>query len=202
MRLRGAPESRGSRPNVCGIRLGRFGLSAFLIASATFILFGFAQNRTQAADASARFWLQPALPDPKPDFGLQDLDGERHEFRASAGRTVLVHFFATWCEPCREELTSLSRLMAEPRGKQLTVLAVNVAEVPARVRRFLDSAPVSFPVLLDTNRSVTKAWGVSALPTTFVLDRALAPRLFVEGDLDWTRADVVATLDQIGAESR
>src|SRR5262249_51243513 len=103
---------------------------------------------------------------------------------------------------CREELASLSRLIGQQRSKPFAAVAVNVAEVPARVRRFLDSTAVSFPVLLDTDRAVTKAWGVSALPTTFVLDRALAPRLFVEGDLDWTRADVVAALDQIGAEPR
>jgi hypothetical protein len=78
-------------------------------------------------------------------------------------------------------------------------LAVNVAEVPARVRRFLDAAPVRFPVLLDTDRAVTKAWGVGILPTTFVLDRALVPRLFVEGDVDWTRADILAALEQVGS---
>ena len=67
--------------------------------------------------------------------------------------------------------------------------------------RFLDATPVNFPVLLDADRAVTKAWSVTTLPTTFVLDRALAPRLFVEGDLDWTRTDIVAALDQVGTES-
>ena len=79
---------------------------------------------------------------------------------------------------------------------------MNVAEVPARVRRFLETAPVAFPVLLDADRAVTRAWGVSTLPTTFVLDRTLALRLFVEGDLDWTRADVLAALEQVGAADR
>ena len=81
-------------------------------------------------------------------------------------------------------------------------MAVNVAEVPARVRRFLETAPVRFPVLLDADRAVTKAWGVSILPTTFVLDRSLAARLFVEGDIDWTRADVQASLEQVGNVER
>jgi thiol-disulfide isomerase/thioredoxin len=115
---------------------------------------------------------------------------------------VLVHFFATWCEPCREELSSLSRLLERQGGERSSILAINVAEVPARVRRFLDAAPVNFPVLLDADRAVTRAWGVSTLPTTFVLDRALAARLFVEGDVDWTRADILAALEQIGAAGR
>ena len=118
-----------------------------------------------------------------------------------AGRVVLVHFFATWCEPCREELTSLNELVARRSGN-LSVLAVNVAEVPLRVRRFLATTPVTFPVLLDADRTVTKAWGVNVLPTTFILDRSLAPRLWVEGDLDWTRTDVLAALDEVSGVPR
>jgi peroxiredoxin len=114
-----------------------------------------------------------------------------HEQR---GRVVLVHFFATWCEPCREEMASLSRLVHGPHGKRIAVVAVSVAEVPVRVRRFLDTAPVSFPVVLDADRAVARAWGVDILPTTFVLDPALRPKLLVEGDLDWSRPDVLAVL--------
>jgi thiol-disulfide isomerase/thioredoxin len=110
---------------------------------------------------------------------------------------VLVHFFATWCEPCREELTSLSRLQQSAAPPALSVLAVNVAEVPLRVERFLQKTPVSFPVLLDADRAVTKAWGVSTLPTTFVLDAALEARLVVEGDIDWLHPSVADALAQI-----
>jgi hypothetical protein len=76
-----------------------------------------------------------------------------------------------------------------------------VAEGPTRVERFLETAPVNFPVLLDSDRTVSRAWDVSVLPTTFVLDRALAPRLWVEGDLDWSRPDVRAVLDRMTNES-
>jgi thiol-disulfide isomerase/thioredoxin len=154
---------------------------------------------TMGSAGAGQRWLQAAPNEAKPNFALSDMEGSPHELKQRAGRVVLVHFFATWCEPCREELSSLSRLLKRAGGEPPSVLAVDVAEVPARVRRFLETTPVNFPVLLDPDRAVTKAWGVSVLPTTFVLDRELALRLFVEGDLDWTRADVVAALDQIGA---
>jgi thiol-disulfide isomerase/thioredoxin len=112
---------------------------------------------------------------------------------------VLVHFFATWCEPCRDELASLSRLVQGPLGQRVAVLAVDVAEVPTRVRRFLEAAPVAFPVALDADRAVARAWGVGVLPTTFVLDPTLQPKLFVEGDLDWSRPDILSALDAIDA---
>jgi thiol-disulfide isomerase/thioredoxin len=142
--------------------------------------------------------LQSAANASAPALALTDLAGTRHELQQHVDRVVLVHFFATWCEPCREELSSLSRLLERPHGARLSVLAVNVAEVPVRVARFLAAEPVPFPVLLDADRSVTRAWSVSVLPTTFVLDRELKPRLFVEGDIDWQRPDVLAALDEIG----
>jgi thiol-disulfide isomerase/thioredoxin len=117
--------------------------------------------------------------------------------RQQGGRVVLVHFFATWCEPCRDELASLASLARMPGVQPPLILAINVAEVPARVRRFLEGTAIDFPVLLDSDRAVTKAWGVYALPTTFVLDRDLVPRLMVEGDLDWTNEDVVAALRRV-----
>jgi thiol-disulfide isomerase/thioredoxin len=144
--------------------------------------------------------LQIAALAGKPGFALPDLAGTLQDLPSHAGGVVLVHFFATWCEPCREELSSLSRLAQGPEGHLLSVVAVDVAEVPARVRHFIDATPVSFPILLDTDRSVTKAWDVTILPTTFVLDRGLV-RLFVEGDVDWSRPDILAELRRVAAEA-
>jgi thiol-disulfide isomerase/thioredoxin len=196
MRARCAPEDRGfscpwfARAGVCAL--------ALLILTPEWMLQSMARAEPPAAHATLR--RLAAIPsDAKPGFTLPDLAGSPLKLQEQGGRIVLVHFFATWCDPCREELLSLSRLVEGPLGERLVVVAVNVAEVPARVRRFLDSAPVSFPVVLDTDRAVTRAWGVSILPTTFVLDPTLRPRLFVEGDLDWSRPDILSTLEAVGA---
>jgi thiol-disulfide isomerase/thioredoxin len=149
------------------------------------------------SDKSTPRQLVAAASAATPAFELSDLSGSPLKLQDRAGRIVLVHFFATWCEPCRDELSSLSRLADGPLGKRVAVVGVNVVEVPARVRRFLDAAPVSFPVVLDADRAVTRAWSVGMLPTTFVLDRHLQARLFVEGDVDWSRPDIVAALEAL-----
>ena len=124
----------------------------------------------------------------QPTFTLPDSAGAEVALAAARGRIVLVHFFATWCEPCREELPALNRLTARGKGN-VTVLAISVAEVDLRVRRFLETMPLDFPVLLDRDRAVVKAWNVSTLPTTVVLDADLRPRFVVEADFAWDGVD-------------
>jgi thiol-disulfide isomerase/thioredoxin len=156
---------------------------------------------TSPPDSAAPRQLLSAAGRPTPGFVLPDLAGSPLRLQDRKGQVVLVHFFATWCEPCREELASLSRLVEGPLGERVAVLAINVAEVPMRVRRFLDTSPVSFPVVLDADRAVTRAWGISALPTTVVLDASLRARLLVEGDVDWSRPDIISVLGAVDAES-
>jgi len=133
----------------------------------------------------------------KPTWQLDKLHGGQLALQSLRGNVVLVHFFATWCEPCVREITSLQKLATATRGKPVAIVAVDVAEVALRVRAFFDKVPADFAVLLDRDRAVTKAWQVSALPTTFVLDAELAPRLFVEGDLDWSHAEILTTLESL-----
>jgi peroxiredoxin len=133
--------------------------------------------------------LTPVDEATRPEFSLRDLDGSAVSLRDFAGQTVFVHFFATWCEPCREELPALTRLRERSAG-HARVLAVSVAENGQRVGRFFQQTPVNFPVLLDLDRAVAKSWGITTLPSTYVLDAALRPRLAVEQDYPWDRVDV------------
>ena len=190
-----APEVRGPylQPNSA-----RQGLATrFVLALFVLLAIHAPSSASDAVTTPAR-GLELWSAGTKPDFVLTDLDGQKRGLPANAQGLVLVHFFATWCETCRDELASLTEFA---RNQDVSVLAVDVGEVPGRVRRFLDGTPLNFPVLLDSDRAVTKAWAVVALPTTFVLDRNLVPRLFVEGDLDWTSADVAAVLASVAPEA-
>jgi thiol-disulfide isomerase/thioredoxin len=124
----------------------------------------------------------------KPSFTLHDLNGSRVSLQDVVGRTVLVHFFATWCEPCRDELPALARLQQRTPGT--AVLAISVAENGLRVGRFFQHMPVGFPVLLDTDRAVARSWDITTLPTTYVLDARLLPQRIVEADYPWDDVDI------------
>lgn len=146
---------------------------------------------------SLRPWIEPSPEGPQRTFSLDDLRGTPRDLQAFKGNVVLLHFFATWCEPCVRELSSLQKLASIARDKPLKIVAIDVAEVDLRVRAFFEKWPVDFPVLLDRDRAVTKAWQVSALPSTVVLAPDLTPRLFIEGDLDWSRPDVLTTIETL-----
>ena len=104
------------------------------------------------------------------------------------GEAVLVNFWATWCEPCREEMPSLARLAVRWRAKGLVVRTVAVADSPAKVNDFLrDVLPEgqALPVLHDRGQDISRAWAVRMLPTTIVLDHGHRIVLRGQGAIDW-----------------
>jgi peroxiredoxin len=174
---RPAPEFRGAQFGpTAGSR--RFVLLAIALA---FLLWPLSAAR--AAE------LTPAGGPAKPGFSLQDLNGENVPLKAFKGRTVLVHFFATWCEPCREELPALNRFLKRS-ASNASVVAISVAEIDPRVKRFFEAMPVNFPVLLDRDRAIAKSWKISTLPTTYVLDANMKPMLVVEADFAWDMVEL------------
>ena len=140
--------------------------------------------------------LKPWFAETTPTLVLDRLDCAPIDLADLRGRPVIVHFFATWCAPCVEEMASLNALAAL-HPVRLAILAVGVGEVDARARTFFRERPVSFPVLLDRDRSTTKAWRIEGLPASFVFDRDLNPALKAEEPLDWTSPAVTRALTRL-----
>jgi thiol-disulfide isomerase/thioredoxin len=122
-----------------------------------------------------------------PPLALRDLEGRPHRLQDYRGKVVLVNFWATWCEPCREEMPSIQKLRASLAGRPFEVLAVNLAESEARIRRFMGHTPLPFPVLLDRDGSIAKAWRARVLPVSFVVGPDGAIRYRALGELDWNQ---------------
>jgi len=125
-----------------------------------------------------------------PALALVDLQGRQHRLEDYRGKVVLVNFWATWCEPCRDEMPSLVRLKAAFASRPFEVLAVNLAEPAARIRAFEERVPMAFPVLMDRDMAVSKAWGARILPATYILGPDGRIRYSFRGELDWSKESV------------
>jgi thiol-disulfide isomerase/thioredoxin len=134
--------------------------------------------------------LKPWPGGPTPALKLKDLDGREHALDAYRGKVVLVNFWATWCEPCKEEMPSIERLRRSLEGRPFAVLAVNLAEPDARVQAFLRQVPLGFPVLMDRDAAAAKAWKARMLPATFIVGADGRVRYSYIGELDWSREPV------------
>ena len=132
-----------------------------------------------------------------PALALRDMAGGTHDLAAYRGRVVLINFWATWCEPCRAEMPSMQRLRDKLAGKPFVVLAVNVDEPDASIRRFLEETRFDLPVLLDPNKTATRAWSVRVMPTSFLIGPDGRIRYRLQGDIDWSNEAVVATIAQL-----
>ena len=128
----------------------------------------------QVARADSTPQTMTAVPDKPaaPDFALKDADGRLHRLSESRGKVVMVNFWATWCPPCRREMPSMQRAWEKLQGGNFEMYAVNVGEDEDTIFGFTFSTGVelTFPILLDRDAHVIKAWPVVALPTSFVID--------------------------------
>ncbi|MEI7614791.1 MAG: TlpA disulfide reductase family protein, partial [Betaproteobacteria bacterium] len=110
---------------------------------------------------------QPASP-----FELSRLSGGTLAVPGGvAGKVVAIRFWADWCPYCRKEMTGLQPVYARLHERGLEILAVNVAQDVDTVRHFVDPLGIDYPVLLDTDGATARAYGVKALPITWLVDR-------------------------------
>ena len=84
----------------------------------------------------------------------------------------------------------MNRLRASLAGRPFTVLAVNLAEPQSRVRRFMETVPLDFPVLLDRDTAAAKAWRARLLPASFIIGADGRIRYSVLGAIDWNQERV------------
>jgi peroxiredoxin len=133
----------------------------------------------------------------KPLFCLDQLQGGQSQLGHYRNSIVLVHFFATWCASCHDEITSLQQLNGQLKDQSVSILAVDVADLDVRAKRYFKNNRVNFPILLDREREIAKAWGVYSLPVTFILDKSLTPKYWVENNLDWNRPEIIGFLQSM-----
>ena len=99
------------------------------------------------------------------------MGGPNLRLKEQRGRVVMVNFWATWCAPCRQEMPHLKRLYDKYRGAGFVLLGVNVDDDTGKAAEVAAKLGVTFPVLLDTEKSVSKLYDLSTMPSTVIIDR-------------------------------
>jgi thiol-disulfide isomerase/thioredoxin len=110
-------------------------------------------------------------PKPAPAFTVKDLDGRAISAASLRGKVVVVNFWATWCPPCRAEIPDLVALQ-EKYKDTLQIIGISEDEGGVDgVKRFAAEHKINYPIVMTTPEIETMFPGISALPTSFILDR-------------------------------
>ena len=118
---------------------------------------------------------------PAPDFALRSMHGPSMRLSEHLGEVVVINFWATWCGPCRQEMPLLDALYGKYKQAGLVLLSVNIDEQVEPAIEMAQTLKVSYPVLFDARKEVSRAFEVSAMPVTVLVDRAGVVRYVSEG---------------------
>ncbi|QKT03256.1 TlpA family protein disulfide reductase [Ectothiorhodospiraceae bacterium 2226] len=169
-------------------------MRAFLLA--VMVALAGAWHGAAAAEAA----LPPGVialeePRPAPSLRLSDMDGNDYDLQEARGRWAFVHFWASWCGPCRRELPALERMVAALEGEPLEIVMINTAEDDDTVWTFLGGvAPELLDTLMDYDGLVTEDWQPRGLPATYLVDPRGQVRYQVLGGREWDTAPYLAFL--------
>lgn len=132
-----------------------------------------------------------------------DLQGKMVDISADRGRVRVVDFWASWCDPCREEMLALDTLLKERGGQGLAVYGVSFDEGVEQVKEFLRKTPVSFPILWDKSGiQYTDRYRIERLPTTLLVDRKGLIRFVHQSYGRLTREEIRREVERLLAEPR
>ena len=131
-----------------------------------------------------------------PAYAAPTLEGDTLALEALRGEAVLVNVWATWCPPCREEMPGLVELHERFRedGFRVVAASIDTRRAARDVRAFVEKHGITFPVLLDPEQRVTRAFRTLGVPESILLDReGRVVRRWV-GEIDPLSAEIVESV--------
>jgi peroxiredoxin len=142
--------------------------------------------------------IRPKPAKDAPDFELRTPDDRTIRLADLKGKVVLLNFWATWCEPCREEMPGMERLYRAYKDRGLVVLAVSLdLQGASVVTPFVKKFGLTFPIGLDPRMAVRERYGVWAVPSTFLIDRQGKRVLFANGAREWDAKAAHAVVESL-----
>ena len=120
---------------------------------------------------------RPGIGETAPAFSLTSLDGQEFTLGKVSGQVVVLNFWASWCSPCREEAPALQAVWQEVQNKGVIFVGVTYHDVESASQEFVDTFGITYENGIDTQGQISRAYGVTAVPETYIIDR--------EGKIAW-----------------
>lgn len=135
-----------------------------------------------------------------PDFTVELFDGSQLSLKELRGKVVLLNFWATWCPPCRQELTRVQKdIIDRFAGKPFVFLPVSRGEKRETVEAFREKTGYTFPMGLDSARTVYDRYASNYIPRNFLIDKkgkvVLATVGYDDGEFDALIRTIEKTLE-------
>lgn len=134
------------------------------------------------------------------DFSVETIAGAKQARSSSKGNIVLLNFWATWCPPCKEEMPSIESLSAAMKGRKFEVMAVNLGDSAGTVKDFLKQYKYSFPIYLDQQKKLARAYASKGIPTSYIIDKSGKFIAGVIGSLRYDTPEVISLLSELAAK--
>jgi len=133
---------------------------------------------------------------PVPDISVSSLKNVPLKLSDLKGKVVLLNFWATWCPPCREEMPSMMKLNSAMSGKPFEMIAISIDEggVPD-IESFFKTSGYSLPTYTDPGGAAQKAYGITGVPESFVIDKNGVLVKKVIGPLAWDSPETISFLE-------
>jgi thiol-disulfide isomerase/thioredoxin len=108
---------------------------------------------------------------PAPEFAMRDVEGREYTLAGLKGKPVLLDFWATWCEPCRESMPHVQKLYEQFKDKGLVVLGVDTNEAAEKARKYFEDNKYSFASLLGSGNDVIEKYSAHSIPRLVLIDK-------------------------------
>lgn len=127
-----------------------------------------------------------AVGDSAPDFSIRADNGRTISRSDFGGKLLVLNFWATWCQPCVEEIPSLDEFQRRFRSSGVVVLGVSIDRDEKLYRRFLDRLGVSFATARDPENRINAEYGTFKVPETYIIDTSGRVVQKIVGSADWS----------------
>ena len=173
-----------------------FLLGAFAVAAAAVTVVWLRSLSPPASPSGSLAFLSAA-----PNLIVQDRSGKTTDLSTLKGKVVLIHFWATWCPPCVEEIPALSRFWEKYKNRSdVALYAVSVDKDWKTIDAFSAKNPNDLPIYIDPGAAASKRFGTVQYPETYIVNANGRVLERVPGAVSWDDPDVRKRIDQIIAQ--